>query len=136
MSDKGKYWFGKAMTVSLGFSALTATNNEEYSFWVAPFPIKVVKCSVIFDDAVTGAATNNFGVRFKNKGAAGSGTSVMVTKTFDNAINASQFDEVDLGAVSYAEFNEGDTITFEKFENNSGANMPGVTAVIQYIRVR
>jgi len=136
VKNKGRFWYGFARTTTQGFSALTATNKDEYAFWAAPFACKIVRCGVIFDDDVTGAATDNFGLRFKNKGPDGSGTAVIVTKTFSSGVDASQFDFIDFGSVSNNKLNAGDTLTFEKFENNSGANMPGVVAYIEYVKHR
>src|SRR3990167_7945278 len=97
-TNKGQFWYGLARSVTQGYGALTATNTAEYGFWAAPFACKIVRIGVIFDSAVTGAASNNFGLRMKNKGSAGSGTTVMATTTFASGTDGAAYDYVNLGA--------------------------------------
>ena len=58
----------------------------------------------------------------------------MANKTFASGTNASDFDELDLGAVSYKKLNKGDVVSFYKAENGTGMNMPALLAKIEYIR--
>lgn len=133
---KGSYWFGYARQVVQGFSQVSDSSVSEASFWVAPFACKIVKAGVIFDTAVTGTATNNFGLRFKNKGAAGSGTAVIATLTFASGTDGGALDYTDFGACSNNILQEGDTVSFEKFVNGDGLTQPALTAVIEFVRHR
>lgn len=117
---------------SIQVAALTATNLVETPAFVAPFPCTIQSISIVPQAAITGAATDNFGVRCKNKGAAGSGTDVIATKTFALGTDGAAFDSVSLGTVSNKELATGDVVSFEKFENGNGMNMPAVLVSIVY----
>lgn len=134
MSFKGKYFYGHARVVPVGVATLALGTSDEVAVFNAPFKCRIKKVGVVFNTAVTGAATNNFGVRYKNKGSGGTGTSVIATKTFSSGVNAAQFDFVNLGNPSNNDLQENDTVTFEKFETGSGLEMPDCLAVIEYVK--
>jgi len=135
MVNKGKQWYGYARVAVQGYSAVSAGSSAEYGFFAAPFKCKIIKCSIIPDSTITGANTNNCVLSFVNKGSSGTGTSTIASKTFSSGVNASEYDETDLGAVSNNLLNEGDVVTFKKSENGTGMTMPALTAKIEYVRV-
>ena len=136
MTNKGKHFYGYARVNSVGIAIVALGSATELPVFSAPFRCRIKRCAIIPASAITGAATHNFGVRYKNKGSGGSGTGVIATKTFSNGINASAFDDTDLGAITTTNnlLSEKDTVTFEKFENGSGLEMPALTAVVEYVR--
>jgi len=131
---KGKYFYNRPRTVNVGIDAVSGGSETELPVFAAPFRCEITKLSIIPSSAITGADTNNMVLGFKNKGGAGSGTTVMASKTFSNGVDASAFDEVDLGSVSAKNLNKGEVISFYKAENGSGMNMPALLAKIEYIR--
>ncbi len=135
-ANKGKHFYGYARVNAVGIAAVALGSVTELPVFSAPFRCRIKKLSILPSSAITGAATNNFGVRYKNKGSGGTGTSVIATKTFSSGINGSANDDVSLGAITdaYALLNQNDVVTFEKFENGSGLAMPALTAIIEYVR--
>src|SRR5205814_6832744 len=59
----------------------------------APFDGTVSSVTYAPDAAITGANTNTRAVRLRNRGQAGSGTTVIAELQFDSGVNAAVFDE-------------------------------------------
>jgi len=135
VAHKGDYWYGYARVATVGFDSIAAGTTGEYAVFAAPCKCKIVKVSIIPDSNITGDDTNNFGIRLKNKGSGGSGTGVIATKTFTSGVNATAYVEFDLGQVDNNLLNQGDVVTFEKFENGSGMTMPSLLVKIEYVRL-
>lgn len=88
----------------------------------------VTSASMIPDSAITGAATNNRRVRIINKGAAGTGTTIIAELAFDNAVNAAVTDEKALTLSSTAanlEVAAGDVLAYESTAIGTGIADPG-----------
>lgn len=86
------------MTQSQRFSAIvpgvaTAGNDDSFAVFRAPYTGVVTSVTYAPDAAITGAATNHRALRLRNRGQAGSGTTVIAELAFDNGVNAAAFDE-------------------------------------------
>lgn len=71
----------------------TAGNDDSFIIGTAPFAGTVTSVTYTPEAAITGAATNHRAIRVRNRGAAGSGTTVVAELAFDNGVNAAAFDE-------------------------------------------
>jgi len=135
MAKKGKYFYGYARNVSVGIAAVSAGSTTEDAVFVAPCRCKIVRVGIVPSSAITGADTNYMTLGFKNKGQDGTGTDVIAQKAFTSGVNASAFAFTDLGELSHNVLNEGEVVTFFKSEAGTGANMPDLLAVIEYVRI-
>lgn len=71
----------------------TAGNDLNTNVLICPQAGTVSAVTYTPVTAITGAATNKRDVSLVNKGAAGSGTTVIATLSFDNGVNAAAADE-------------------------------------------
>lgn len=71
----------------------TAGTDDSVTVGEAPFAGTVIAVTYTPDTAITGAATNHRAVRLRNRGQAGSGTTVVAELAFDSGVNAAVFDE-------------------------------------------
>lgn len=71
----------------------TAGSDNSVAFARARFAGKVTGVTFTPSAAITGANTNTRAVRLRNRGQAGSGTTVVAELQFDSGINAAAFDE-------------------------------------------
>lgn len=71
----------------------TAGNDDSTTLGEAPFNGTVTDVTYTPDAAITGAATNHRAIRVRNRGQAGSGTTVIAELAFDAGVNATAFDE-------------------------------------------
>lgn len=120
------------------FAAATATNTLSSVAWrnITGSKIRITSLDIIFDTAVTGAATNNFTVSAVNRELNGAGAiDVIVTKAFDNGIDAVAFqaDPQTLATtVADREMEPNEVLNFKKGENGTGLDMPAGMIVIGY----
>jgi hypothetical protein len=135
--NRGSRKLPDRLIIAERFASLGAGSVGEFAFFRAPYKCRVLRAGVVTDAAVTGAATNNFGLRFKNKGSAGAGTGVIATLTFASGTDATAYDDKSLGAVAEAQevLSEGDTASFEKFENGTGMSQPALVAYLEIERI-
>lgn len=71
----------------------TIAADDSFPLGEVPFAGTVTGVTYTPDATITGAATNHRAIRVRNKGAAGSGTTVIAELAFDNGVNATAFDE-------------------------------------------
>jgi hypothetical protein len=71
----------------------TAGTDDSTVVGRAPFDGTVSSVTYAPDAAITGANTNTRAVRLRNRGQAGSGTTVIAELQFDSGVNAAVFDE-------------------------------------------
>lgn len=71
----------------------TAGTDSSFTFGVAPWAATVTSVTFTPNATITGANTNTRAIRVRNKGAAGSGTTVVAELQFDSAVNATAFIE-------------------------------------------
>jgi len=128
-------WYDTNRVAFVGVSSVGAGNSTEVPVFCAPVRCWIKKVSIIPKSAITGAATNNMVLTFKNKGSAGSGTDAIASVTFSNGVNVSAFDEKDFGAVSHNYLNAGDVVSLAKSENGSGMDMPDLIVKIEFEKV-
>jgi hypothetical protein len=70
----------------------TANTDEGYAILRAEDDIEITGARIIFDAAITGAATNHVAFGLVNKGTNGAGsTAVTAVKAYDNGVNAAAF---------------------------------------------
>lgn len=111
----------------------TAGDADTWALLEAPNDIEIVGVAVIFDEAVTGAATNNFAVAVQNEGTDGTGTTAVTdTTTFASGTDATAHVPVDL-TLSSTEANldvdEGEVIALARTVNGTGLASP--TGLVQ-----
>lgn len=113
----------------------TAGTADEWPLFVAPFNCTVTAVTFTAVAAVTGAATNNFALTCRNRGAAGTGTTAVASLTFGSGTNATAFvpKAVTLSATA-ADLNltAGDVLTAEKLVNGTGLAMPKGAYTVEF----
>ena len=105
----------------------TAGTGQEQQICVAPWAGTLAGATYIPEAAVTGVATNNKSVNVRNRGAAGSGTTIMATLTFAAGTNGVAFDESTValsGTAANLNFNQGDVLTASSTVNGTGMTLP------------
>lgn len=73
--------------------ATAAGSDIEKNVHVAPFAGTVSACTYTPDTVLTGANTDSRTIVLVNKGAAGSGTTIVATKAFTSGVNIAADDE-------------------------------------------
>jgi len=118
------------------FAAVTSTPTAEVAIFRAPFACRVKGLGVVYDTAVTGADTDNFAIDVRNKGAAGSGTTSLVTViTFASGTDSAAMDETTWtlsttdATITLA---AGDVLALRRTTNGSGLDMPAGLVVVRY----
>lgn len=122
-----------------GVDAGVATANADDSFIVGACPVAGTVTSATYtpEAAITGAATNHRAIRVRNRGAAGSGTTVVAELAFDNGVNAAAFDEKALTLSATAanlEVAEGDVLEVFSDAVGTGLADPGGTVKVTISR--
>jgi hypothetical protein len=106
----------------------TAGNDDDTVVGQAPFACTVTAVEYVPEAAITGAATNNRSVSLVNKGQAGSGTTVVATLAFGNAVNATANNERAITLSSTAAdrvLAAGDTLQWRSLAVGTGIVDPG-----------
>jgi hypothetical protein len=117
-------------------AAATAVSDDSV-IAQSPFAGTVSAVQYVPEAAITGAATNNRTVSLVNKGAAGSGSTVVATLTFASGTNATANNEVALTLSSTAAdlvVAEGDTLQWRSIANGTGLADPGGVAKVSVSR--
>jgi len=124
---------GAKLQEEVGVAAIAAaTATTELPVFRAPCAGRVTKIGFVPAVAITGADTDSFTIQFKNKGAAGTGTAVMVTKAYVAGVDVAASDFEDLGTVSNGVLAVDDVVNFEKVKVGNGMDMPALIAVIVF----
>lgn len=113
--------------------AVAAGADDTTTVAIAPFDGTVTAVTYVADTAITGQDTNTRTLSLINKGAAGSGTTTVATKTFSSGVNASAFDETAITLTATAadlEVSEGDVLAFKSLHVASGLADPGGTVYV------
>lgn len=106
----------------------TAGNDDSFIIGEAPFDGTVTGVTFTPEAAITGAATNHRAIRVRNRGADGTGTTVVAELAFDNGVNAAAFDEKTIPLSATAanlEVNEGDILELFSDAVATGIADPG-----------
>jgi hypothetical protein len=106
----------------------TAGNDDDTVVGQAPFACTVTAVEYVPEATITGAATNNRSVSLVNKGQAGSGTTVVATLAFGNAVNATANNERAIPLSSTAAdrvLAAGDTLQWRSLAVGTGITDPG-----------
>ena len=98
--------------------------------------LKIISAGYIPDEAVTGAATNNFALQFKSKTAAGAtDKNITSVKTYASGTDMVQFDQDNLTLSTTAadlEVVNGGAITLDITKNGTGLALPAGLAVVTF----
>lgn len=108
--------------------AVATAASAETDIIEAPFAGTVTKVDYVAATAITGADTNSRTVALVNKGAAGSGTTVVATKAFTNGVNAAAdaVTTITLSAVAGATtVASGDVLVWQSNAVGTGLADPG-----------
>lgn len=106
----------------------TAGTDTSFAFGVAPWPATVTSVTFTPNAAITGANTNTRAIRVRNKGAAGSGTTVVAELQFDSGVNASAFVEKTIplsGTAANLQLATGDVLEIFSDSVGTGQADPG-----------
>ncbi len=115
----------------------TAGNDDDSVIGEAPFAGTVTAVTYVPEAAITGAATNTRAVTLVNKSQDGTGTTVVATLQFDNAVNAAAYDEkpVTLSATAAnLVVAAGDVLQWRSLHVGTGIADPGGIARITISR--
>jgi hypothetical protein len=118
--------------------AAAATGAEASGLTVAQFDGTLAAASIIPLTVLTGADTNSRTIQVFNRGQDGSGTTLMASKAFVNAVNAPAEDETTLtlsvvaGATTIV---AGDVIEVKSLHVGTGLASPQFLARLQISRV-
>lgn len=118
--------------------AAAATGAEASGLEKAPFAGTLTSASIIPLTVLTGADTNSRTIQVFNRGQDGSGTTLMASKAFVNAVNAPAEDETSLtlsvvaGALTVA---AGDVIEVKSLHVGTGLAAPQFVAQLGFSRV-
>lgn len=98
--------------------------------------VKITKAAFTPDEAVTGAATNNFSLQFKSKLAAGGANkNITAVRTYASGTDIAQFAEDSLVLSTTAadlEVDDGEAVTLDKAINGSGLVLPAGIATLEF----
>lgn len=117
--------------------AVATGSDDETVIGVAPFTGVVSAAAYIADTAITGADTNTRKIELFNRGQAGAGTTLIASKQFDNAVNATRFDETALTLSATAanlDVVAGDVLTLKSTHVGTGLADPGGTLKVTITR--
>ena len=114
----------------------TANTDEAYSLLEAEDNITIVGARIIWDAAITGAATNHVAFGVVNKGDDATGTAaVTAVKAYDNGVNAAAFvpEELTLGTEAARKVAAGDVVVLARTTPGTGLATPGGVVEIDYV---
>lgn len=117
--------------------ALGTDVEATYGFFRAPFNLTVTGASYSPVANITGAATNNRKVAVVNKGSDGNGTDEVAALTYDNGVNATDFNEDALtlsGTPANLDVDEGEILAWASTAPGTGIADPGGLATITFVR--
>lgn len=89
-------------TTGAPIAAAIAAADASGAYVIAPFAGTVTAASIIATAALTGANTESRTFQLHNRGAAGSGTTLVASKAFVSGVNAAADDETSLTLSSTA----------------------------------
>ena len=124
------------LTSSVYLGAMTAASSTELPVFVAD-----TRCVVLSVDLVTAASvtghTQNYGIgTVRNRGASGTGTTVVAQRatssTGDSITAFSAWPVTTSTTASAREISPGDTLTFQWSQAGTGPNLTGACVVIHY----
>lgn len=114
----------------------TAGNTPTWALFEAPNDIEIVGVSIIWDAAITGAATNNFAVGVVNEGTDGTGTTAVTdVHTYANGEDATAHVPEDLTLSSTAanlDVDAGEVLSLDRTVNGTGLASPAGAVQITY----
>lgn len=118
--------------------AVGAAADDEQTVCVAPWAGTVTSVTYIADTTLTGANTESRTLRLRNKGTAGSGTTVVASKAFTSGVNATAFDETDItlsGTAANLVVAAGDVLAWHSLHvGSTGLADPGGTVKVTLSR--
>lgn len=118
--------------LSATIPAVAAAVDDSTVFGEVSFAGTVTSVTYTPEAAITGAATNHRAIRLRNRGAAGTGTTVIAELAFDAGVNAAAFDEVTIpltATVANRAIAEGDIL--EVFSDSIGTGLADPGGVVQ-----
>ncbi len=124
-------------TIEEGVPAAATAAADDTVIGQAPFAATVTAVAYVPEAAITGANTNTRRVELVNKGAAGTGTTVVASLQFDAGTNATANNEVALalsGTAANLVLAEGDTLQWRSIVVGTGLADPGGIARVTMSR--
>jgi len=118
----------KRFTVGIRIPADSAAGDTwERAAFYANTAVTVIDAGIV-PDASFGQDTNYAILEVQNKGTDGTGTTSLVSKSFDSAVSA--YDYTSLGTISNASVSAGEVLTFKKTIGGSGQIVPASLLVL------
>lgn len=114
------------------------TVSNEVTVWInnTGQTARVTQASFIPEDALTGAATNNLTLQFRNKGLVGTGTTgITAIKTYASGTDIAAFDEDALvlsTTLTELDVAAGEVVALNKAENGTGLTLPAGIASLTF----
>jgi hypothetical protein len=105
----------------------TAGTGQEAQLCVAPWAGTLTQAGYTPEAAVTGVASNNKSLTIRDRGAAGTGNTVMASTALGAGTNIAAFVEGVIalsGTAANLAFNAGDIITFQSTVTGTGMTLP------------
>lgn len=124
--------------VQVATALIVATADDELVVWSNKTgrTVKITAAGFIPETKLTGAATNNLTLQFRNKGLLGTGTDgITDIKTYASGTDAEDFVEDALVLSSTAAdllVADGEVVALNKVENGTGLELPAGVAVIRF----
>lgn len=108
-----------------------AGTPDEFVIGTVPFRATIVAVKFTPKSTITGAATNNFSLSCRNRGAAGVGaTLATAVKTFASGTNATAFIADALTLSANVDVAAGDVLTLERLVNGTGLALPAGSVAV------
>ncbi len=124
-------------TLIFNIAATAAGATSEIPLYLNGYLGNVTKVTFIPSATITGAATNNRTLSLINKGAAGSGTTVIATLNFANGVNATAFVAKNIplsGTSANLDFVVDSVITWKSELVGTGIADPGGLLIVELAR--
>ncbi len=114
------------------FAGVAGTTEAELACFRAPRNLKILKASMLLEDAISGHDDNAFDIIITNVGDDALGTDVVARKDYDTSVDAVKHEEEEL-TLDEVELDEGDVLTFQKDDKGgTGVNLPAGVLLLFY----
>ena len=110
--------------------AISAGTDAEYPLCKIEHNAILEKVVLIFQDDVSGADTNYFTAKIRNKGTDGTGTTVLVSKAYTDGVDSDKFTAVELTPSSETSISAGSVLAYMSDQEGTGINDPAKVVIV------
>jgi len=118
----------RQMTFEVPVPAVAGGSDDSNPVFIAPYDFTLESVTFVPKSTITGANTNTRKHELVNKGAAGSGSTVMASLQYNSGVNATGFDEKTItnsGTAADLNGSSGDVVAFASTHVGTGLADPG-----------